>query len=158
MPSLHGTDNDVPPKGFGVLGASNNNGGAGVRGDSPNGVGVDGISDSSAGVHGESNTGFGVAGVSDSNEGVHGESNTAEGVNGESTSGDGVAGESVDGIGGHFGGGLAPLSLDPSQTPGPPQTGDHNMGEFFVDSNGVLYFCVQSGTAGTAIWKTVQLV
>ena len=31
----------------------------------------------------------------------------------------------------------------------------HNIGELYVDNQGVLYFCVASGTPGT--WKTVQL-
>ena len=106
---------------------------------------MDGESTSGDGVAGESGTGIGVSGLSGTGDVVHGESNSGIGVSGSSVSSVGVFGESVDGIGGHFGGGLAPLSLDPSQTPGPPQTGDHNMGEFFVDSNGVLYFCVQSG-------------
>jgi hypothetical protein len=103
--------------------------------------------------------GYGVTGTSNiGGDGVRGTSDDGIGVHGNCNNGNGVFGESIDGIGGHFGGGLAPLSLDPSQTPGPPQTGNHNMGEFFVDSNGVLYFCVQSGTAGTAIWNTIELV
>ena len=32
----------------------------------------------------------------------------------------------------------------------------HGLGEFFVDADGVLYFCVQNGTPGT--WKKVQLI
>lgn len=39
---------------------------------------------------------------------------------------------------------------------GPPSTDFHGLGEFFVDADGVLYFCVQNGTPGT--WKKVQLI
>jgi hypothetical protein len=68
------------------------------------------------------------------------------GVVGESTNGNGVVGKSTVGYGGDFAGGLAPLKLEPSDTPGSPTSGTHSMGEFYVDSQGVLYFCVANGT------------
>src|SRR5262249_12515551 len=42
----------------------------------------------------------------------------------------------------------------PSQ--GSPSKGAHNMGELYVDNQGVLYFCMAGGTPGS--WKKVQLV
>ena len=67
----------------------------------------------------------------------------------------GVFGNGVK-YGGDFIGGLAPLRLRPSKIQGSPNTGDHSMGELYVDNEGALYFCVVSGTPGT--WKRVQLV
>ena len=61
----------------------------------------------------------------------------------------------MNGYGGSFRGGLAPLKLEPSISQGPPTDGTHSMGEFYVDNQGVLYFCVTDGTPGT--WKTVTL-
>jgi hypothetical protein len=81
----------------------------------------------------------------------------AAGCSGENSgSGNGVYGYSSGGYGGLFNGGLAPLCIQPSNTQGPPASGAHNMGELYVDTNGVLYFCTASGTPGT--WKIVQLV
>ena len=60
------------------------------------------------------------------------------------------------GYGGDFEGELAPVWLRPSKTKGSPSTGAHNMGELYVDNQGVLYFCVAGGTPGS--WKKVQLV
>ena len=57
--------------------------------------------------------------------------------------------------GGHFRGVTAPLRLEPSRSQGPPNSGTHLVGEFYIDNQGVLYFCVASGTPGT--WKKVQL-
>ena len=46
--------------------------------------------------------------------------------------------------------GLAPLLLDPnSSLTGPPTTGTHNQGEFVVDSHGILFQCVTTGSPGT---------
>ncbi|HXX98724.1 MAG TPA: hypothetical protein VEL11_16625 [Candidatus Bathyarchaeia archaeon] len=140
-----------------------------------------GASDSGVGVNGSSKTGIGVAGTagtlgstgigvsgSGSDTGVVGSGNVV-GVRGAGpTIGilgggnlTGVKGISVarggsGGYGGDFEGELAPVWLRPSKTQGSPSTGAHNMGELYVDNQGVLYFCVASGTPGT--WKTVQLV
>ena len=51
------------------------------------------------------------------------------GVQGESTSGYGLSGQ----------GGLAPLYLTPATSLGPPTTGTHLVGEFYVDSEGYLF-------------------
>jgi len=45
--------------------------------------------------------------------------------------------------------------IKPSSNPGAPTVGARSVGELYVGSNGVLYFCVKSGTPGT--WKTVKL-
>jgi hypothetical protein len=137
-----------------------------------------GTSDSRVGVTGTSNSGIGVKGTSSQQEagvqgvglnvGVEGRadnigvSGTASniGVKGFSELSIGVAGNSTSGYGGTFGGGRAPLKLWPSNTQGPPTSGNHSMGELYVDNQGVLYFCVADGTrlhpAGT--WKKVQFV
>ncbi len=81
------------------------------------------------------------------------------GVSGDNVGrGYGVSGSSSEGYGGLFVGGLAPIYLEPSSISGtpPPTTGNHRMGELYVDSGGELYFCIQNGTPGT--WKKVQLV
>ena len=89
--------------------------------------------------------------------GVFGISEKGTGVFGESGSGTGVLGSSSTKYGGDFSGGLAPLILrHPENAQGPPTSGNHQMGELFVDNQGVLYFCVANGTPGT--WKKVQLV
>lgn len=51
-------------------------------------------------------------------------------------------------IGGSFTGSQAPLYLAPASTTGAPTTGTHSAGEFFVDKNGALYYCFESGTPG----------
>ena len=52
--------------------------------------------------------------------------------------------------------GLAPIRLNPSSTSNAPTSGNHKMGELFVDNAGILYYCTQDGTPG--IWRKVQLV
>jgi hypothetical protein len=47
------------------------------------------------------------------------------------------------------------IMIKPSTNPGAPTAGVRSMGELYVDTDGVLYFCVNSGTPGT--WKTVKL-
>jgi len=138
--------------------------GYGVHGKSQSGFGVFGESVDSEGVHAHSTNGFGVNATSDSNDGIVGTwggsgdgvvgVSTADGsgVSGTSVNGNGVSGVCDNGIGGNFFGGSAPILL---RTPpeevditGPPTTGNHFMGELFVDSHGGLYFCTQGdGTA-----------
>lgn len=101
---------------------------------------------------------FGVQGMSHGSYGVVGKSTTTEysGVIGVGeTDGPGVSGTSQAGYGAEFTGGLAPLRLSPSDKHGPPTAGSHKVGEFFVDKQGTLYFCMSDGTPGT--WKRVQL-
>ena len=127
--------------------------GTGVTGTSKSGTGVKGTSDTHSGVVGNGGniglegTGgsYGVTGIGD-----------LYGVYGNGNNDAGVSGESANAYGGAFNGGLAPLWLVPSHSQGPPNTGDHLMGEFYVDNQGALYFCVANGTPGT--WKRVQLV
>src|SRR5215211_1912883 len=84
MPSLEGIDDNVPPTGYGVHGESNN------------GDGVVGESDTSFGVHGKSNNGDGVSGfgLSDNTYGVYGQSDSNVGVYGTSNAGYGLLGQS----------------------------------------------------------------
>jgi hypothetical protein len=129
---------------------------AGVFGDSfgaGNGV---------AGVHrSDSATGIGVSGFAPAGQGVYGGSASGMGVTGffGPTFNDltvdraGVAGQAfgVDGVGGLFAGERAALRLVPSETNGAPTTGEHDAGEFVVDSAGQLHFCQIGGTPGTWI-------
>lgn len=69
----------------------------------------------------------------------------------------GVAGISSDtglaGTGGIYGvtadGSVAPLLLKPASSgTGPPSSGTHQAGEFYVDSSGALYYCYLGGSTG----------
>jgi hypothetical protein len=147
------TNEGTGPKGTlaGVWGSNSGIEGAGVRGTSTAGY---------IGVLGEGGTGVLGQGI----QGVRGTSAArpgfvpSAGVWGESTGGGiGVWGTSSGGgYGGVFGGDHAPLRLMPASTPGHPTSGRHEMGEFYVDSNGVLFYCLSAGTPGN--WKTVHLV
>ncbi len=106
------------------------------------------------GVKGWCRTGF---------AGVVGTSETTTGVFGSSQTGWGIDGHSDNGYGGHFSCGKAnnpggaQLRLEPSSVlRGAPDLGFHGRGEFFVDMDGNLFYCVADGTPGT--WKQVQLV
>jgi hypothetical protein len=68
-------------------------------------------------------------------------------------SGAGVAGAAFgsDGVGGLFSGTRAALRLVPADSAGAPTTGDHDAGEFVVDSAGQLHFCYLGGTPGAWI-------
>jgi hypothetical protein len=151
--------------GFGVSGSTNGGTGtkgtvAGVWGSNSGleGAGVRGTSTAGyIGVLGEGGTGVwgqGELGVRGTSAGRPGFAPTA-GVWGESTGGGfGVWGTSSGGgYGGVFGGDLAPLRLIPAHTAGHPKTGEHLAGEFYVDSTGVLFYCLSPGN-----WKTVHLV
>lgn len=139
---------------FGVSGHSN----------SPDGAGVNGSSGPGIGVRGTSATHDGVVGLSaiDRRSGVFGfnvaPTGAAYGVTGsaDSAAGAGVRGISDHGYGGDFRGGRAPLRLVPAATAGAPTTGNHQRGEFFVDSDGDLFYCKDGGTPGT--WFRVRLV
>jgi hypothetical protein len=167
---------DNTTKGFGVSGSSvggtgvwgrDTNGGSGVLGTSDGGIGVLGQCRSlgtpttggkaNHGVVGRTD-GIGMSGVRGENigiggEGVFGKSQNGSGVRGECPEGQGITGQSQHGYGGMFEGGLAPIRLTPAVTNGPPTTGSHNIGEFFVDASGVLFFFTVPG-----VWKRVQLV
>jgi hypothetical protein len=63
--------------------------------------------------------------------------------------GSGVMGYSGSGVGGAFTGGLAPLRLAPAASTGPPTGFNHQQGELYVDSDGALWICTQSGSPTT---------
>jgi len=135
----------------------------GVQGISQNGDGVFGSSDKFSGVKGTGGdfgagvAGFGtLVGVSGEGEvtgvkgnsngdgaGVMGDSGKGVGVDGHSGRGPGVRGRSDSGYGGVFTGNFAQIRLEPSADLkfGPPTTGAHLSGEFFVDGNGTLFYC-----------------
>jgi hypothetical protein len=142
----------------GVVGESNQ--GFGVRGKSQNQAGVFGKSDFASGVEGTSKT-TGVRGVGDligvrgesDVTGIHGVSNQngtgvrgeseGVGVDGHSGNGSGVRGSSENAYGGVFTSNFAQIRLEPVADPfGPPNTGSHKKGEFFVDGRGALFYCV----------------
>ena len=125
-----------------------------------NGAGVEAESSHGVGVRGHSRLNDAVVGLSDANSrsGVYGFNSRPEGVaygvfgRVDSARGAGVAGVSENGYGGSFRGGQAPLRLEPSSSPGVPQSGDRLAGEFYVDSLGDLYFCKVGGGAAVAKW------
>jgi hypothetical protein len=136
--------------GNGVFGRCDADEGAGIGGESSLGVGVRGHSRYNDAVVGLSDAKVksGVYGFN-SNEsglafGVFGRCNSAQGV--------GVAGASDHGLGASFRGGLAPLRIEPASTSGAPTTGSHQIGEFFVDSAGDLFFCKVGGVGPAAKW------
>ena len=64
----------------------------------------------------------------------------------------GVGGHSDSGYGASFGGGLAPLRIEPASSRGAPSSGNHQTGELFVDNLGDLYFCKTGGNGPAAKW------
>jgi hypothetical protein len=154
---------DAASYGFGLVATGT---GYGVQGTGRDYAGVFGDSSgSAAGVSGQhrstSTSGIGVTGYASAGQGVAGSSETGVGVVGtlgddfdpSTTSGAGVVGQASvpDGLGGLFSGTRAALRLVPSDTSGSPTSGEHDAGEFVVDSAGQLYFCHLSGTPGTWI-------
>src|SRR5215212_903835 len=137
----------------GVLGR--NSSGAGVKGEGTF-AGVSGsssmpgsFSELPSGVYGEhtGQKGYGVRGQSASR--FH------AGVYGENTS-TGILGGPGGGIGGQFKGGRAQVMLEPNDSSGSPETGEHDKGELFMDSEADLFVCVASSTATAgAKWKKV---
>jgi hypothetical protein len=86
--------------------------------------------------------------------GVRGASTSGIGVRGFSEIATGVLGQSELGLGGDFGGKSAPIRLRPAEgTEGPPKTGNHQVGEMFVDGKGNLYFCAQPN-----VWRQIVMV
>ena len=155
---------------FGVFGRCDSPAGAGVSGRNDNGDAVNGFSVNGNAVKGRSEKNDGVVGLSDSLNksgvlgfnsqtsggfafGVFGRCDAPEGagVSGrnDAENGDAVSGFSPNGYGGHFLGGRAPLRLAPASIVGPPTSGSHQRGEFFVDSSGDLFYCKIDGTPGT---------
>lgn len=169
---LHGTTTADGASGVAGIDTSDG-GGHGVFGDSANGIGVYGrpttgvsglLGSSIAAVVGDSSASVGVVGLSSSSDGISGTSSAHDqsGVTGTSTnidggqgvyglcsSGSGVLGESDSGYGVQAIGGLAPILLLPADSAGHPTSGNHNLGELYVDSNGVFYKCVVAGSPGS---------
>jgi hypothetical protein len=146
----------------GVLGFSDT--AEGVQGSSGSGTGVSGDSRSGVGVRGSSSGDDGIVGTTSANQksGVFGENTDTTqvtfGVSGRSQSplGAGVSGFSEVGYGGYFRGTRAPLRLQPATTVGPPKSGNHQAGEFFVDANGDLFYC-RSGEPPSGEWFHIVL-
>jgi hypothetical protein len=98
------------------------------------------------GVWGENvNGGFGVSGSTNAASGPGGTIAGAWGSN----SGAGAGGIGTGAYRGKFNGTEASLRLDPSNSAGQPTTGEHSVGEFYVDSTGALFYGRSSGTPGT---------
>jgi hypothetical protein len=153
----------ISTNGLGVYGESNS--GTGVEGESNSGTAVYGKSDSGDGVQGISNgsgngvfarssSGVGVQGVSPSSVGVQGVSVSSMGLYGISSTGSAVVGSSVSGVGGLFAGGTAPVQLFPSEVPGAPTSGAHQLGQIWLDSSGILWVCITQGTPGNWVRLT----
>jgi len=174
---VYGATNSDPEGWAGVHG-QNNGAGPGLVGKSLAGVGV--IGKGVNGVRGEStatgkaasygmhtgagegygvigdaagSSGVGVLGRHTLGTGVRGEGKT--GVHGKATSGNGVFGESGSGYGAVLKGGRAAIRLVPATTVGKPTTGNHQIGELYLDKVGTLFICTAAGTPG--IWKKVTV-
>jgi hypothetical protein len=146
--NIAGVIGDSPAGISGIIGLSeNNNGVVGISG------GSSGLFEQQAGVVYDSNAKTGVIGASSVDDSVdgftsaHGRSDVS-GM-GQNTGSVGVTGSSTHGHGIAITGGLAPLLLTPASTAGAPVTGAHSRGELYTDTNGALFCCVVSGTAGT---------
>jgi hypothetical protein len=115
----------------------------GVYASSAGSKGVVAVTDVGIGVEGSAaSTGIGVSGVSDSGTGVFGNATAG---------GPGVRGSSISGYGGSFGGGKAPLFLEPSVSAGAPSTPSDHSGELYLDSNNVLWLCTAPGVPSHGI-------
>jgi hypothetical protein len=156
------TENDFGNDGTsiaGVYGFTKHSEGAGVQGETINGFGVVGKSQGKTGVYGISKSQMGVRGTSTTGYGMFAESTNSTGLVATSIYGNGIQttsfsgraiyGRSDDNYGAAFYGGKAPLRLEPSTFQvGPPVDGNHLIGEFFVDKEGKLFYCMVAGTPG----------
>lgn len=127
--------NDTASQGNGVFGRSAAINGSGVYGENTGG---------SYGVAGRALTTPGV--------GVWGEHITTTRTY-ATPSNAGVAGTSVTGYGIYGLGGLAPLLLEKGAGTGVPTTGNHRIGEFYVDSSGALFYCYSGTGSDAGTWK-----
>ncbi len=127
--------------GSGVTGT----GGAGA------GIGVTGIGGASGtGVYGQT----GNQPVAPSGTGGTFASNQGDGVRSFAL---GTSGSGVTATGAAYGaaltGALAPLYLAPATSgTGPPTSGTHQAGEFYVDSTNAVFYCAVGGTGSAATW------
>jgi hypothetical protein len=136
-----------------------------LNGNSAQGYGVYGYSDSGQAMHGGSNSNIGVFGGTTSstlpavqgwakagNTGVQGHSGSAAPT--VTPSNTGVFGSAPSGRGGQFSGGKAQLRLIPSNTSSHPAAGE--AGDLFLDKTARLWLCTVTGSPAT--WKRVSLV
>lgn len=118
------------------------------------------VTSAAAGLRGTSKEGFAILAVSDSGTGVHSYTKSGTSISALSNTGSGVVGSGAhigvlgEGIGNtgialYGRGGRAQLQLQRGLTAGIPTTGFHDAGEFYVDSNGRLFYCKAAGTPGT---------
>ncbi len=160
--------------GTGVIGSSQS--GQGVQGAGSIGVQGVGRGQDALGVHGVILEGSGVGVLGEGNPGVSGISAVSAGVQGEGMPGvlghcsvnpimmetiahqvqapghfAGVNGDSAHGTGvygGQFQGSRAQLSLLPGTGVGKPTSGQHDLGEIYMDSAASLFVCIAGGTPG----------
>jgi hypothetical protein len=162
--AVQGLNIGVGADGTGVQGISAGRG-TGVQGSSDSGVGVAGTS-SAIGILGFGAT-IGVQGSS-SQTGVLGGPPLGRTFAPGNSFGIGVLGVAIGDVrvgdfpfsyGGWLDGlnGTAPIHLEPSGSPTPPTAAQR--GDLFVDSNGGLWFCTDTGNndPSPATWRTVQL-
>jgi hypothetical protein len=105
--------------------------------------------------------GWAASGAAEVSNGVYGYTTVSGGYgsigfgNGDAAA-HGVWATSTAGYGLVADGGLAPIWLKPAGSAGAPTSGAHAVGELYVDSNGVLYQCIDAGSPGT--WAQSLLV
>jgi len=128
-----------------------NSNGTGVTATGATGVSAESTTSNGNGVVAKGATGVFASSTSATGAGVIGHSGKGSGVIGKSDQGPGVLGMSEIGVGGEFGGTSAAIRLRPAEGgEGFPKSGDHQVGELFLDSKANLFFCVTSGKPG--VW------
>lgn len=134
--------------GTGVFGNNTDSQGYGVYGNSPNGTGVFGNSSVTQGygVYGNTVSGSGVFGNSTSGPGVFGNSTSDTGVKGNSESGYGVVAQSTSGV---------PFSIVALGSASSIPDGK-NIGDMYVDVNGVLYIWYRTTNISQPQWTKVS--
>jgi hypothetical protein len=116
---------------------------------------AEGEGSSGVGVVATGATGLTATSTNPAGVGVIGHSPKGVGVRGFSESGTGVVGHSELGIGGYFSGTKAPIRLQPAEGGDATPTGDHQVGELYVDGKANLYFC--SGAGNPGVWKKIAM-
>ncbi len=120
-----------------------------------------GATPGSAVLAGETNTSNAITTVTTtSGDGLSGitsdgDAHAVSGINTNATGGVGVGASAVNGVGLSAAGGLAPIYLAPAAAAGAPSSAA-DVGMLYVDSHGVFYRCIASGTPGT--WVPIYSV